>query len=141
MFVFPVKVLADQLKGSRGVSFSRASVGSIGSPADLLGSSASSSSSQGLPTHKALVELCCGPARHLSAAALNRGLRAHRVTQQSHNLLTAAGRRKVVSGVKDLLADGDKVNLWVSLPCRPWTLWNECNQRKYGKDAKVTSKY
>ena len=26
-----------------------------------------------------------------------------------------------------------KVHLWASLPCRPWSQWNELNSRKLGK--------
>jgi hypothetical protein len=85
------KVVADKLKGGHGVCFSRACAGSLGTPNDLLGSSASSSSSQGPTTHTALVELCCGSASQLSAAALEKGMRALRVTQQSHDLLTEDG--------------------------------------------------
>ena len=110
------EVLADRIKGSRCGTFSRACAGSIGSPTDLLGSSASSSSSQGLPTHRAIVELRCCTASHLSAAALSKGMQALRVTKQSHDLLTDAGRRLVTADVKDLLHAGHKVHLWASLP-------------------------
>ena len=62
------------------------------------------------------------------------------MTQQSHNLLTGAGRRKVTSDVKDLLHAGHKVHLWASLLAVPELFGTSAIEENQANDLEPTSK-
>ena len=34
--------------------------------------------------------------------------------------------------IKNVIADGFRVEMWASLPCKPWSSWNEFNAWKLG---------
>ena len=94
--------------------------------------SSSSSSFNPAPKHTAFVELCCGPKSLIGKEALKKGLKLLRVTRESHDLSQADGRSAVCQDVSELSKD-NRIHLWASLPCRPWSQLNELNGRKLGK--------
>ena len=95
-------------------------------------SSSSFPSSFPAPKHTALVELCCGPGSLIGQEAAKRGLELLRITKDKHDLSTVEGRTAALRDMASL-NKGDRVHLWASMPCRPWSQLNELNGRKHGK--------
>ena len=92
----------------------------------------SHSSSNPEPRHTALIELCCGPKSFIGEQARRKELGVLRVTRDSHDLSTQEGRRAVQGDVCEIV-QSNKVHLWASLPCKPWSQLAELNRRKLGK--------
>ena len=106
-------------------------------PEAVPGSQGTSSSSYTLgEQHEAMVELCCGEHSLISSKAQAAGMETLRITKKSHNLMSSAGLEAAREDVRRL-AGGYKTHLWASLPCRPWSQWNELNCRKLGKKFRV----
>ena len=92
----------------------------------------SSSSHRPNAKHTALAELCCGPKSLIGKEATRKGLEVLRVTKESHDLTTDAGRAAVHRDI-EAMTNKHKVHLWASLPCRPWSQLAKMNGRKLGR--------
>ena len=118
---------------SRGCAAASAPLPAASHDGAGIGSPISPSVSSFRPTskHSALVELCCGPKSLIGGEAALRGLSVLRVTRDTHDLTSQAGRSAVAKDLRQILGK-HKVHLWASLPCRPWSQLAELNKRKLG---------
>jgi hypothetical protein len=135
------KLTADRIKTGLRVSGTRGAVGASPRHAGPQGATATASQSSALPSkkHTAFVELCCGPGSFLGNQAISNNLETLRITKQSRGLQTPVGREAASRDVVGILGT-HKVHLWASLPCRPWSQWNELNSRKLGKSSDFMSR-
>ena len=83
--------------------------------------------------HTVVVECCRGEQSRISSATQRSGTTTLRMTKAAHELSTSAGLRNAKREILGLVADKHQSHLWASLPCKPWSRWNECNRWKYGR--------
>ena len=81
----------------------------------------------------AVVEFACHNDSKISANASRRGVSSVRLTKDVCDLRTDHGIQRAVDICNDLHVRGHCVDLWGSLPCKPWSKWNVFNARKLGK--------
>ena len=81
----------------------------------------------------AIVECCSGPKKSVvSTVAPEKGLRAARLTADSHRLGTVEGNRRAEANIRSLHSEGLSIHPSASLPCGPWTLWTAMNEHRLG---------
>ena len=68
----------------------------------------------------------------VSTVATEKGLRALRLTADSHRLGTVQGNSEAETDIRSLHSDGFSIHLWASLPCGPWSLWTTMNEHRLG---------
>ena len=99
-------------------------------PAQVLAGEESSPSHKSAASyaHTVVVECCCGEQSRISSAEQRKGMTTLRLTKSTHDLSTSAGLRNAKREILGLVADKHQIHLWVSLPCKLWSRWNECNR-------------
>ena len=77
------------------------------------------------------IECCCDPNSGLGAVSGRIGVKHIRMTEDFGNLCD----ENVVNQLLDRLKEPEYagVDLWGSLPCKPWTNWQQMNIWRYGK--------
>ena len=70
------------------------------------------------PNFTALIECCCGDASFIADESIKAGLKTIRLTENSNPIGTDAGDAAAHRIVKSLAAEGHKIHMWASLPCR-----------------------
>ena len=86
---------------------------------------------QGFEGYGIFIECCCDPNSGLGAVSGRIGVKHIRMTEDFGNLCD----ENVVDQLLDRLKEPEYagVDLWGSLPCKPWTNWQQMNIWRYGK--------
>ena len=83
-------------------------------------------------SHTCFVEFACGNCSKLGSKSKLAGCKTVRLTKESCDLTTDDGVSSATEVIKNVIADGFRVEMWASLPCKPWSSWNEFNSWKLG---------
>ena len=78
------------------------------------------------------IEFACSNESVLGNRSAKIGIEHMRLTEDVCNLATVEGLQKAIELAKEAMNRGKKIELWGSLPCKPWSRWNVFNAWKLG---------
>ena len=84
---------------------------------------------QGLPGHGTMIEFCASNDSMMGKVAKEVGVHMVRCTESNLNVEDDGVTKSLV----ELVEEKPGTDLWGSLPCRPWTLWQNMNLHLHGE--------
>ena len=84
---------------------------------------------QGLPGHGTMIEFCASDDSMMGRMAEEVGVHIVRRTETNLNIESDGVTKSLV----ELVEEKPGTDLWGSLPCRPWTLWQNMNLHLHGE--------
>ena len=84
---------------------------------------------QGLPGHGTMIEFCASDDSMMGRVAKEVGVHIVRCTETNLNIENDGVTKSLV----ELVEEKPGTDLWGSLPCRPWTLWQNMNLHLHGE--------
>ena len=85
---------------------------------------------QGMPGHGSIIEFCAATDSMMGRVAKEVGVHVVRCTEDNLNI----EHNGTIKSLVGLVQERPGVDVWGSLPCKPWTLWQCMNLHRYGKD-------
>ena len=84
-----------------------------------------------------LVEYACQPDSELSKEAEKNGWEYLRLTRETHDVRLKTTVSSTIDTIRKFHQKGFLVVLWGSIPCTPWTRWQDMNVHRHGKPFEV----
>jgi hypothetical protein len=84
-----------------------------------------------------LVEFACQPDSNLSKEAAKHGWEHIRMTRETHDVRLKSVISKTESEIRSFSKRGFLIVLWGSIPCTPWTRWQDMNVHLYGEPFRL----